>query len=262
MEVRNATGWVSQQQEAGRIHFRGTGKPIIAEWKKQGRSIRALTIDGVVRRGSRGELLLDSAALSGSIVVVQEQPSSNVASKTPQFLHLGAESARYDAAKETWELDGGVGVRQVDEGAMQQFALNGRSATIAALPRGTKGPAGSIGHADMAGPVTFSMRSSRTVPDPQNPSKPIVRSQIVEGRADRAIFDSEKKTVRLVGNVSISGDDPVVLGEVTATSAVLTLDDRGRPMKLELEGDPGRTTLKSKRSGGFRTARSLGGPGS
>lgn len=250
MEIRNGSSWFSQQLDEERISFGGKGRPIIAEWKKQGRYMEAASIEGVVVRGAGGALSLESATLSGGIVVRQTRPSANSVSSVPQIVKLTSASATYAAKEDLWTLRGGVSATQTDEGARQSFSITGQTGSVAFRASGAAGPAGAIREASISDSVKLKLQSARQTPDPKDPKKTIWQTRTVDGRADRIEYDSAARTLKLIGNVHLEGDDPVILGELSAVSATLTLDERGKPVKLELEGDPGVTRIRRKPGGG------------
>jgi lipopolysaccharide export system protein LptA len=250
MEIRNGTSWFSQQLDENRISFGGKGRPIVAEWKKQGRYMESASIEGVASRGAGGALSLVSATLSGGVVVRQTRQSANSASTIPQVVKLASASANYVAKDDRWTLDGGVTATQTDEGARQNFTITGQAGAVSLQTTGTSGPAGAIREAAISGSVKLKLQSAQRAADPKDPQKSVWQTRVVDGRADRIEFDASKRTLKLLGNVHIEGDDPVVFGELDATSATLTLDERGKPIRLELEGEPGVTHIKRRPGGG------------
>ena len=254
MEVWDAN-FAVQRIDAERFTFRAVAKganaPIVARWKKQGREVRAREINGTAASDASRQVSLLDAVFSGNVSVKETRPSSNRMASTVQELNLTSSRATFDAATNSWNLEGGVTVTRDDPGARQTLRLNGSRALLKLYPPNVASTRPSpIQQAEIFGPVRFRSRGARMVREGQDPGR-WVPTELV-GSADRLEFDDANRQLILTGNVDIDGSEEFLLGRVRADRAVVTFDEQGNAVKLESEGAPGTAELRDP---GSRTPR-------
>ena len=243
MEVRGGTSFIIEAIEnSSKVKFIGKGNPIVAEWKKDGMLVESQNLEAIADRPAVGRYNVESAILQGAVHAKQKTNA--------QLVEIWSNDANYTASNETWDLNGNVRVEQSDSVKGTSSKMSGTKGTIVLYARGEKtSPRGRIKTANVTGPVTFEVHSKRMVQVSSNPPKSELKPTVVTGKADRMDFDNVQGTVTLTGNVFISGDDPVVPGDMEATKATVFLDETGGVKRIELEGEPGVTRLKRPAKG-------------
>ncbi len=253
-EIRDKTGgtWVrgwskmryeKQPGNKGRYIVRANpGKRILGSWKQEGMEIEVGDLDFIFTT-SNGTFDLQSATMGGTIEATFTRPSSNAASKTMQTANIKAGSADYSDTKSTIDVRGGVNLASNDPGSNQSMTASGSSGVINLSKPGSKGNVVQL--ATLAGPVVMKLNGTRRGDD----GKP--QKYDVNGWADRMVFNDAAHTVTFTGNVKITGDDPSLGGQISGVSKVLiTFSATGEIESIDMDGDPGTTTISDKRKGG------------
>jgi hypothetical protein len=99
------------------------------------------------------------------------------------------------------------------------------------------------------GPVAFTINGVRDVKDPQT-GKKVAAPVTIEGKADKLTYDADKRTLSLVGHVSVSSEDPLFPSVTEGlTSATIEFNEKFDPIGVEMNGDPGSSTVQPKKGG-------------
>ncbi len=251
MVVRNIGGWRTERADPKKkelIQFFAKALPnkkLEATWKKQRILIIALSINGTMRYdGQTLELL--SATMTGGVETTVARDSVEPGAKEPQITKIDSPAASYEAGTATLTASGGLTLTNTDKSAARSLTIRGANGTIGLTD--VKAKATGIEDATINGPVTMEMTGLRQEKDPKT-GKPIKVSYTVTGRSDKLVYSASKRTVTLTGNVIVTGDDPMLGGDLRATRAVLTLDADGELVSVDFDG-PGETVLKDKKGGG------------
>ncbi len=249
MTIRNYTGWSLDVVDANTIAFRGTGKPLMGSWTAQKLNMRANSANGTATKNSKGVFELAVATFEGNVALDLKRQSA--ASETEmQEIHVQAGRATYTESEQKVVASGGVSVKSTDEPAKLTTTMSGPSATIFLSKLDAKGSSG-VKSADVTGGVKFSRTGVRKVGDggPSGTRKIELRSYKIQGRANRLEFRDAERTITLIGDVQLNGNDVVLDGEVEANRAVIRLNASGDVVGIDLEGDPGKTTLRDGKLG-------------
>lgn len=244
-KIQNGSEFVFERMDDGRISFEGSGSPIFGTFKKQGLTLEAGRIDGIAATAQK-TFSLTSATLSGKVHAVLTRPSASKAPNAVQQIDLTCPKADYLASAERWTLSGPVTVHREDLPAKEDLELSGSSATVVLYgERETaKGDVG-LRSVTMAR-ATLKMKTNRKQAKEKAPSEFEIVEYHFNGTADDVVFDDQARTITFRGNVHFWGDDPLLVGDMTGDSAVVTLDAKGQPKKISMSGEPGVTTIKQK----------------
>ncbi len=243
MSVRNADSWLVEQLD-DKFRFLCTGKPLIAAWQRQGLEVRSARLSGEAASRESGETALLTADLDGGVEAALVRDSSEPGADSKQRIRITGPKASYLASEERWTLPSGFDMTRSDPGAGQSNELRAGRGVVHMHPSsGRAEKRWPFRQADLTSDVRFKFVSRRRVAVANKPGQFESRQYTVQGRADRLTYEDSSGTLTLTGNVQLDGDDPTVMGELEAASAVLTLDDRARVKRIELKGEPGRSRL-------------------
>lgn len=226
--------------DASVIRFTMKGKtgagPIRAEWSENRLTVLTGEMSGIASRNADRTLSLVSADMSRSVRATMTAPSAGSAG-TAQTSILVADSADYTAQDSRMNLRGGVSVVNEDPGVGQRIAVQGRSAVVTVLPLGQAPAPGQllVKTADVAGPSTIELTTRQADGT----------STRIHATADRVVFNDSDRTIKLMGNVTITGNDPALIGDVKGiTSATITLSPDRKPKGISMQGNPATTTIR------------------
>lgn len=234
-------------KSADRVAFKlAAPNAITGVWTKQDLTLRAKQFEGVAARGE-----IESALLSGGVVATATRPSK-VQGQT-QTVVAKAETAQFNGATNRLALDGGVTIDDEDQGTDSIFRAKGAQGWLVLTDAQEKGAKGRIQSAALEGSVRLDLSSLRTVTEKGRRSQ--VRYTLVAtgSRVDFKLLPSGENygVVTLSGNVVITGNDPILFGQITgASKVVITLDSEKQPVDIESEGAPTTTTITQKRGRG------------
>jgi lipopolysaccharide export system protein LptA len=237
VEITNYTSWRAERTKNGliRLTVRAANGRVTANWKLEGLRLEAKEL---VMLATQKDYRLISADLSGGISITSRRPST-VAGET-QTVDIDAPSASYTTADQKVEISGAFKVARTDSGTGEKMNASGSGGTVTLTPRGTT--KNGIQDALVRGPVIFSMVGRR-----EEEGKKV--NFTLNGRGNRLTFNDAARQAVLSGNVSLSGDDPTVAGNMTGIEkAVITLDAAGEIDSIDMEGNPGSTVIDPKRT--------------
>jgi lipopolysaccharide export system protein LptA len=241
MTVENWTSWRIKKVGDTTYTFKGIGNPFKGIWKKQGLTVRGKSVEGTVEKDEKGAMQLMDATIDAVVdATLTETPEPGVERTT--VLHC--QKIVFDGEKSTATLTGGVEVISKSPSESQTLEIKGSKATLDLVPFNEKSD-WPIKSGEISGPVT--MRLDTLERDKKGKEKP--KKIVVTGKASRIVFNDAARTVTLYGAVELDGSDTVIGSNVTATKAVITLDEKREIVDVELSGDPGKSTL---RDGGGR----------
>lgn len=240
MTVRGLASWNAERVDENRIKFRGAGKPFEGAWRDQGLTVRARSIDGLAQRNEKGAFALQEATISGDVLADLVGDAKGERRKTT----LTGPKLTFDAAapEPTATLAGPMKIVSVVEAKGQRFELRGDSAKIDLAPLDAKSEF-PIVRARVPGPVVFVLTAKREVSEG---GKTIERQVKIDGAAGLAVYDDAARTLTLSGGVTVQGDDTVIGGRASATSAIVRLDAERKVKAIDLIGEPGTSSLKDR----------------
>lgn len=237
VEITNYTSWRAEKTKDGRVRLTVSARngKVTANWKLEGLRLEAKEL---VMIATQKDFRLISADLTGGISVTSRRPST--AAGETQTVDIDAPSATYTAADQKVEVSGAFKVARVDGGTGEKMNASGSGGTVTLTPRGTS--KNGIQEALVRGPVVFSMVGRR-----EEEGKKV--SYTLNGRGNRLTFNDAARQAVLSGNVTLSGDDPTVAGNMTGIEkAVITLDAAGEIDSIDMEGNPGSTVIDPKKT--------------
>lgn len=242
MEVRRIKSWRIQPEKNGVVRCTFVGGPLLeGSWKEQRMRIMAASLEATVQGDASKAYTLVKGTMSGQVTVTVQRGE---ASRT-RTVTLRAGSATYTAGDQKVMAERGITVDSDDPAADQTLHATGSSGTLHLSPPGSQT---ALEAAILSGPVTMKLVSSRVV---EEGGKTRRVPYTVNGSGNRLEYDAKARTIALIGNVVISGDDPVFGADVEAAKATITLTTSGEIEIVDFEGDPtGRTSFSSKNLGG------------
>lgn|GEM_PF-3700514 len=242
------TSWAAKMLDDGRIQFVAKGRPVRAFWGQQKATVECLELAGTATMKGKRDLKIETAQMKGGFTLVNTLASSNRQSNAPQTVVLKSETADYTASTSTVKMAGSVTVANDDPGANRKMSVKGSSATVGLSPNLSQ-PDRAIRSAVLEGPVSFTVHGVRDVRDAKTgKSAPV--PVVIAGRANRLNYDGNERKLSLFGNVRIASDDPMLSGTVEGlTDATIVFNPRFDPVSVEMNGDPGTSTLKPKPGG-------------
>lgn len=244
----SSISWAAKELKDGKIQFVATGKPVVGNWVPQKMSIQCLKILGIASPGDGGALVLASATMTGDVVATATRLSQNKSSNIPQTIVLNSNEATYDAALSLLKCIGNVKIVNEDKGDKRQMTLSGNSAEVTLL-KSTKANEQGIRSAVVSGNVGFVIKGYRVVRDKATKAQKEVAVSI-DGKADKLTYNSEDRTLTMIGNVSINGADPIFGANTdNLNNATIKFDENMKPVEVEMNGDPARTTVSGKAGG-------------
>ncbi len=240
------TSWAARMLDDGKIKFLATGKPVRGEWGQKKTTLECLELSGIAAREGKKDLEIETATMKNEVKMVIEAGSSNKKSNTPQTVTLQSNTASYTAATGLVKMNGSVVVLNQDDGSSRTLVLKGSEANVRLSPK-LDDPDKAILSAELTGPVTFTITGVRDVKDPKT-GKTEIASVVITGQADKLSFDAQKRTLSLIGHVSISTDDPLFPNSTEGlNSATIEFNEKYDPIGVEMKGDPGSSTVQPKK---------------
>lgn len=242
------TSWAAKMLDDGKIKFLSTGRPVKAVWGQKKTTIECLELSGIASREGKQDLEIETAQMKGGVTMVSTTASSNRQSASPQTVVLKANEADYTAPTGIVKLSGTVTVNNDDPGANRKMTMRGSSATVTLSPNLNQ-PDRAIRSVIMEGPVTFTITGVRDVRDAKTGKKTAV-PVVIEGRANRLTYDGTERKLSLTGNVRISSDDPLLSGTTEGLNdATIVFNEKFDPVSVEMNGDPGTSSIQPKKGG-------------
>jgi len=242
------TSWAAKMLDDGKIKFLATGNPVRGEWGQKKTTIECLELSGTATREGKQDLEVETALMKGGVTMVTTEASSNKQSATLQTVTLRSTTSDYTASTGVVKLVGSVVVQNDDLGASRKMVMKGSSATVKLSPNLSQ-PDKAILSAILEGPVTFTINGVRDVKDAKTGKKTSVPVAI-EGKADKLVYDAEKRTLSLNGHVSLTSDDPLLSGSTEGLNyAIIEFNAKFDPISVEMNGDPGSSTVQPKKGG-------------
>jgi hypothetical protein len=242
--------------------FKGDGKPLKIEIQSSGTTITGTTADGMAKRGTSGPYFLENATISGNAnllmdgQIAQEFADRKRDSKAPAVpapitkTQIESDVLKYSgtATDGRVEFPGAVTIDSSTNGksvgkdkatsdVSRVLHLTGASGFVTMQLGGAGNNALQTG--EIAGPVTYSGNSTTT------PAKGTAVETTFQGKADNMKFDfsKEPRTLTLTGNVTLTSKGAAASGDISADTVVVTLDANLKPTKVDITGNPAKTTL-------------------
>ena len=236
MTLSNFSSWSTRVTGENKFHFKATGEKLEGAWVSQGLTITAKTIEGDAERRSGGKLVLKNATLTGGVHAVSKKGS------TVFTLDCASTVIKEDSAELTrFDCDGGVTIDTVTHSTGQKIPTTTHSHTTG--HKGTvfvKQGAG-IQSATLFGPVRIETERYGVGVSKANLIASCQRMDMVQGASGGSIT--------LIGDVVITGSDPVVAGEIHVDKAVIYLDANGTATGMDSEASPGVMRFTDRRKG-------------
>lgn len=227
MSLSGLSSWKATRVGDAELRFIGKGSPLIATWKKQGITVRSTQIEGLAQSAGRS-FSLKSTTVTGNtkIDLVGTQPGSNSRST------LTCTKAVYDAANSTVDLAGGITLASFSPESQRRFNMKGQTARLKIVSGSWPIASGTV-----EGPIDMTLISVRKSAGSAG------TLMTMKASAQRAEFVDAQRTITLLGNVSLSGDDDLTGGTVTGVDkAIIHLNEARDVTEVELFGQPGETT--------------------
>jgi lipopolysaccharide export system protein LptA len=231
MTLKRFEGFVITTQGDGSLAFSGTGTPAVGEWRSQGLTIEARVWKGRATKGDGKAYLLETADVQGAVVVQAAADGKPVVLRTSR--------ASFDGPARRVACPGAVTIEQTTaNGTITAQGASGYADLFETQPASAPSL---LRKAGLGGPVHLEMRTRKVVDK-------VERVQTLTADAAQFEYDAVARTVTLGGGVILRGDDDVMAGDARGARAVITLDASGKPIGVEMTGDPGVSHLT--RSGG------------
>lgn len=260
MTISNMGSWRAtlDKNDPDLIHFRGRALAGELEgvWDVQKLRVRAKAIEGTARKGA-GPSQLEQAILTGGVTSTITRPSS-IKGGGNQTVVVNSDRMDFDGNSNRMDLTGGVKVNQDDPAAKSTMTATGAKATVVltdAQGQGAKDRP--IESADLTGSAKIVFTSERTVTqrEKSGPVKKRVEFTMTAtaSRVDFKVLKGGKDygTVTLTGSVVVTGNDPILFGEMKGYERiVITLDSEMQPVDIEAGEGRGTTTVTQKKGGG------------
>lgn len=226
-----ATGWESflvKRLPNKNISLEIGGAPVVAKWIAQRLELQASRLEMVATTDYR---LVTAKLIGGITFIAREDQNGNLTVKAP--------GATYTESEQKLVVTGALTVDRTS-GEGDTMHAEGKSGTIF-LDRNSSRDA-LVKSANLTGPVTFSLKGSRV--DEETKKKV---PYLVKATADRLDYsDADRKAV-LAGNVTLSGNDPTLFGEMTGVDKATIILDAAREIEsIEFEGNPGKTKIEQR----------------
>lgn len=233
MTLKRFDGFLITTQQDGSLAFSGTGKPAVGEWRSQGLTITANAWKGRAEKGDGKAYLLQRAEVEGAVVVEASSSGRPVTVRTPK--------ATFDAKGRRIDCPGALTIEQATaNGTLTAQGSSGYAELYESRPETAPTL---VRRSGLAGPVHLEMRTKRVVDG-------VERVQTLTGDAAKLEYDAAARTVTLSGGVLLQGDDEAMAGDARGSRAVITLDSAGKPLSIEMVGDPGVSHLSRAGGGG------------
>jgi hypothetical protein len=208
----------------------------------------ARSVEGTAAPAESGTISVRDVTLQGGVVLVFDS-SMQHAHLVERGLRTGdaAEAGVSRIESETLQLSVGPDAARVTvpaaltlasesrtEGRVQTLHLSGARGELLLNPDPNSG-ANSLRTGVLVGPIHFAL----TRDEDGEATK-------VEGTADRLELDlvSTERTIRMTGNVRITGEGAQYSGETRAASVVVTVDETLRPIRYVFQGAPTETRIR------------------
>lgn len=215
----------------GGMTFSGKGKPAVGVSVSQKLRVEALQWSGTASKSAAGTNELTEAVWTGLVHVVADQDTGKVDIQVPK--------ASFKSEGRTFQLEGGLTIVQtLKDGTM---TLKAGAGTISLFDTKPADAPSSIRSAQVAGNVRVVMRTQAK--DQKSPT-------VLTADGARLVYDAKARTLTLTGGVKLTGDDSVMSGDAVGSSAVVTLDETGKPIGIEMVGEPGVTHITERKKGG------------
>lgn len=278
IKVSNYTTAEGGVEENGEFSFQMEGKPALVESLLDGLSIAGPRMSGAVTPGtdkSKGfinrldvtgnvKLTLDSEVRFNAVnaQLKRQGKPEMVKSASKEVMDLLTAQLNYRGGAEQGvftvpvsfmirSVSDDVSETKVKDKVIQTtihevFVVSGRSGVFSLNP-GAKG-LGRLESGEIKGPVSFEMVRTEKLPEPAKPEL-----TKLSGTANSITFDLKtSRTITLMGNIRIEGENGLYRGSSEGDMAVITLDENYKPVKIRITGDPTKGTVQDKRGGGKR----------
>lgn len=231
VEIVGYSGFNIKYLGKGRSSVTATGKPLVVNWTTQEMNLKTSRFVGTVAQGEGRSLELESATLTG-VDMLLKRASAAAGSTAKQELVMTGESGTYTASTSTLKLLGGIKIERKDPAAEQSMTLTGASATIILYPNPLpKGARSAMKSGEVAGPVRIEVNSVRVEEGKKLASK-------IVATGNRLDLSDPDSTMTLTGNVRITGNDPALMGDVTANKVTMKFDAKGNLEEIDAVGEP------------------------
>lgn len=261
MTITNMGSWRATLDKSDPDLIRFRGRALSGElqgaWDTQNLKIRAKAIEGSARKGGQGSEL-EQAVLTGGVTANIVRPSS-IRGPGKQTVVVTADRMDFNGNTNRMDLTGGVEVNQDDPAAKSSMTAMGPKATVVLTDAQDKSSKEKpIQSAALSGGAKITFTSVRLVSERAQGKPPIkkeVRFTLVAtaSSVDFKVLKSGQDygTVSLSGNVVVTGNDPILFGEMKGYQrVVITLDAEMQPVDIEAGEGRGSTTVTQKRGGG------------
>ncbi|MFY9233909.1 MAG: hypothetical protein WAO58_05535 [Fimbriimonadaceae bacterium] len=259
MRFSNFSSWKATRDKANpnRFTFRGraaTGE-LVGVWEKQNLTVRAKAMEGAAMKVGR-QTQLEEAVMTGGVTATATRKSAKSAT-VPQTVVVTAERMDFKGSTNRMDLTGGVTVDQKDPAAESSMNAKSTSGYVILTDMDDKNAKGPVQAASLQGSARITLTSVRMVTE-RPAGKPAIRRKVtyeVVATASRVEFQLSKSgtdygTITLVGNVVVTGNDPILFGEMKGYQrVVITLDAELQPVDIEAGEGRGTTTVTQKKGG-------------
>lgn len=230
--ITNYTDFVVKRLSAKSTRVVANGTPLIVTWSRDGMVMKAASFDGTVATPEKGKLELETAALTKGVEVEVTRGTD-----LKRKLELNAGSARYVAADLSLTLQSGLHLVSTDSKGLQKVDVKGSAGkfTLYANPA-PKTARSIVKSGSISGGVTFVMTSKAADGS----------SGTITATCQTVTMDDAEGKVTLQGNVDITGDDPILVGDIKANRVEILLDAQGTPDEIRVFGTPASTAVGKK----------------
>lgn len=259
MKLTNASSWKAtrDKDDPNRFSFSASAATgvLVGTFEGQRLTLRSKSIEGKARkRETKTEL--EEAKLKGG-VTANSVRAPRAQGVPPQTVSVACETLDFDGGTMKMDLAGGVTVEQDDPATESKLVAKGPTGFVVLTPVEDKAAKGPVQEASLQGGVRIVLTSTRVVTE-RPPGKPAVRKKVAyqvvatASRMDFRLFREGRDygSITLSGSVVVTGDDPILFGEMKGyQKVVITLDAEMQPVDVEAGEGRGTTTVSPKGGG-------------
>lgn len=145
-------------------------------------------------------------------------------------LRVTSGRGRYEAREEgpLLTLQAGVDISQeVGSPNAYRVTMKGQTARV------HQTVAGDLARAAVSGGVAFTYKSNTG------------DTMVVSGSCDEGVYQPSNRRITLSGNVVLKGNTDVLMGEMTASEIVITLNEKGEVQSVDIQGEPATSKVRN-----------------
>lgn len=236
LKVTGWDSWSVKRLSDGTIQIttkaNGGGK-VTADWISEGNKLVATELVMIATKDYK----LSKAEMGGGISFTSRQKTSGGV----QTVLVESPKATYTAADGKITVAGNIKLDRGDTATGERLLVSGAGGTVYITDLEAESSSSDpIKSAQVSGPVTFDMKGLRTEDEKKVPFT-------IKGKSGALRYNREDLAIRLSGGVTISGNDPTLVGDISGvSSAVIQLTKTREVESIEMEGDPGKTIIEQK----------------